>query len=446
MALDNNRSPVAINNTSTTETEAPFQLNKEKAIKHKIQKCEAEPLTITMENNNNLRIFCNTVTFEGIRQLISHILLTSQRFSTDHRQDNDNSGQTFRDVIKVTDGQEQPPNNNCFTISTFRTTTSFQINGRHISKFQNHFVPQIQEWAEQNKFPIQTENKIVKEALKKLQQDNTPQSSTHPSPSENRTNKHTPIQSPLLNQISENNYVEATDPLHTISTPSSAPVQAEVPNDGTAPQILPAILSSTPTSTPDTEDTSSPPKSNNHQVPAAECQTESPEDVATPPQSPNEITVKKPCSQWKCDTCSKTWKEKPRAMIKCDTCSKAFCQTITCTAYYQKHLAAFDVIKTSIWNCSNACHQTHIKKGDKHKKELLKCNQKLEVLNQQVETIRQTNTSLELTILELNKISTKDREKHQKVILDISATKSAAAEKINQLNSDFKSHKEATVT
>ena len=51
---------------------ARFSMNEEAAVRKKIKTCNEEPLLVKLEKGNNLRIFCSTTAFEGVKQIIEN--------------------------------------------------------------------------------------------------------------------------------------------------------------------------------------------------------------------------------------------------------------------------------------------------------------------------------------------------------------------------------------
>ena len=49
-----------------------FSMNEEAAIRKKIKTCYEEPLVVKLEKGNDLRIFCSTTAFEGVKQIIEN--------------------------------------------------------------------------------------------------------------------------------------------------------------------------------------------------------------------------------------------------------------------------------------------------------------------------------------------------------------------------------------
>ena len=51
---------------------ARFSMNKEAAVRKKINTSDEEPLVVKIEKGNNVRIFCSTTAFQGVKQIIKN--------------------------------------------------------------------------------------------------------------------------------------------------------------------------------------------------------------------------------------------------------------------------------------------------------------------------------------------------------------------------------------
>ena len=49
---------------------ARFSMNEEEAKRKKIKTCNEELLVVKLQKKKNLRIFCSTTAFEGMKQLV----------------------------------------------------------------------------------------------------------------------------------------------------------------------------------------------------------------------------------------------------------------------------------------------------------------------------------------------------------------------------------------
>ena len=56
-----------------------FSMNKGAAVRKKIKTCYEEPLVMKLEKGNNLRIFCSTATFEGVKQIIENTVKSTKQ-------------------------------------------------------------------------------------------------------------------------------------------------------------------------------------------------------------------------------------------------------------------------------------------------------------------------------------------------------------------------------
>ena len=51
---------------------ARFSMNKEAAVRKKINSSNEEPLVVKIEKGNNVRISCSTTAFQGVKQIIKN--------------------------------------------------------------------------------------------------------------------------------------------------------------------------------------------------------------------------------------------------------------------------------------------------------------------------------------------------------------------------------------
>ena len=51
---------------------ARFSKNEEAEVRKKIKTCNEELLVVKLEKGNNLKIFCSTTVFEGLKQIIEN--------------------------------------------------------------------------------------------------------------------------------------------------------------------------------------------------------------------------------------------------------------------------------------------------------------------------------------------------------------------------------------
>ena len=51
-----------------------FNMNEEAAVRKKIRNCNEETFVVKYEKANNLRIFCSTTAFKGVRQIIENTI------------------------------------------------------------------------------------------------------------------------------------------------------------------------------------------------------------------------------------------------------------------------------------------------------------------------------------------------------------------------------------
>ena len=58
---------------------ARFSMNKEAAVRKKINTSNEEPLVVKIEKGNNVRIFCSTTAFQGVKQIIKNTAKSTNR-------------------------------------------------------------------------------------------------------------------------------------------------------------------------------------------------------------------------------------------------------------------------------------------------------------------------------------------------------------------------------
>ena len=76
-----------------------YIINEKTTIKKNIKSCREVPLQIKMEKRNNLRIFCSTITFENIRQMIIETIASNYALAkTENR---DISGKVVIETVKM---------------------------------------------------------------------------------------------------------------------------------------------------------------------------------------------------------------------------------------------------------------------------------------------------------------------------------------------------------
>ena len=55
------------------------RMNKETALRKKIKICNEEALVLKLEKGNNLRIFCSTTAFEGMKEIVESTVRKSNK-------------------------------------------------------------------------------------------------------------------------------------------------------------------------------------------------------------------------------------------------------------------------------------------------------------------------------------------------------------------------------
>ena len=66
-----------------------FSMNEEVAVRKKIKTCNEELLVVKLEKGNNLRIFCITTAFEGVKSIIEN---TVRKIKSEHKRNEDQEG------------------------------------------------------------------------------------------------------------------------------------------------------------------------------------------------------------------------------------------------------------------------------------------------------------------------------------------------------------------
>ena len=66
-----------------------FSMNEEVAVRKKIKTCNEKLLVIKLEKGNNLRIFCSTTAFEGVKPIIENMV---SKIKLEHIRNEDQEG------------------------------------------------------------------------------------------------------------------------------------------------------------------------------------------------------------------------------------------------------------------------------------------------------------------------------------------------------------------
>ena len=110
---------------------ARFSMNEEAAVRKKIKTCNEEPLLVKLEKGNNLRIFCSTTAFEGVKQIIENTV--SKINKIEYIRNEDQEGRIYSEIIRVRE-KESKRNRVIYTVNIYQTKSSLLINGPQMAK------------------------------------------------------------------------------------------------------------------------------------------------------------------------------------------------------------------------------------------------------------------------------------------------------------------------
>ena len=144
---------------------ARFSMNEEAAVRKKIKTCNKEPLLVKLEKGNNLRIFCSTTAFEGVKQIIENTV--SKINKIEYIRNEDQEGRIYSESIRVRE-KESRRNQVIYTVNIYRTKSSLLINGPQMQKFILEVIPIVQLWALENKSAIDISDQKLRKVLSKL--------------------------------------------------------------------------------------------------------------------------------------------------------------------------------------------------------------------------------------------------------------------------------------
>ena len=144
---------------------ARFSMNEEAALRKKIKTCNEEALVLKLEKGNNLRIFCSTTAFEGVKEIIENTVRKSNK--VEHLRNEDQGGRIYSESIRVKE-KESRRNQVIYTVNVYRTKSSLLINGPQTQKFILEVIPIIQLWALENETAINISDQKLKKVLGKL--------------------------------------------------------------------------------------------------------------------------------------------------------------------------------------------------------------------------------------------------------------------------------------
>ena len=140
-------------------------MNEEAAARKKIKTRNEEPLLVKLEKGNNLRTFCSTTAFEGVKQIIENTV--SKINKTEYMRNEDQEGRIYSESIRVRE-KESRRNQVIYTVNIYQTKRSLLINGPQMQKFVLEAIPIVQLWALKNKSAIDISDQKLKKLLSKL--------------------------------------------------------------------------------------------------------------------------------------------------------------------------------------------------------------------------------------------------------------------------------------
>ena len=97
---------------------ARFNMNKEVPIIKKIKTCNEEPLVIKLEKGNNLRLFCSTTAFDGVKNIIENTVSKINKIEYVRNKDQDR--RIYSESIRVRE-KESRRNQVIYTVNIYRT-------------------------------------------------------------------------------------------------------------------------------------------------------------------------------------------------------------------------------------------------------------------------------------------------------------------------------------
>ena len=118
-----------------------------------------------LEKGNNLRIFCCTTAFEGVKQIIENTV--SKINKIEYINNEDHEGRIYSECIRVRE-KESRRNQVIYTVNIYRTKSSLLINGPQMQKFILEVIPIVQLWALENKSAIDISDQKLRKVLSKL--------------------------------------------------------------------------------------------------------------------------------------------------------------------------------------------------------------------------------------------------------------------------------------
>ena len=144
---------------------ARFSMNEEAVVRKKIKAYNEEPLVVKLEKGNDLKIFCSTTAFEGVKQIIENTV--SKINKIEYIRNKDQEGRIYSESIRVRE-KESSRNQVIYTVNIYLTKSSLLINGPQMQKFILEVIPIVQLWALENKSAIDISDQKLKKVLSKL--------------------------------------------------------------------------------------------------------------------------------------------------------------------------------------------------------------------------------------------------------------------------------------
>ena len=144
---------------------ARFSMNEEAVVRKKIKAYNEEPLVVKLEKGNDLKIFCSTTAFEGVKQIIENTV--SKINKIEYIRNKDQEGRIYSESIRVRE-KESSRNQVIYTVNIYLTKSSLLINGPQMQKFILEVIPIVQLWVLENKSAIDISDQKLKKVLRKL--------------------------------------------------------------------------------------------------------------------------------------------------------------------------------------------------------------------------------------------------------------------------------------
>ena len=144
---------------------ARFSINEEVAVINKVKTYNKEPLAVKLEKGNNLRLFCSTAAFGGVKQIIENKV--SKINKIEHIRNGAQEGRVHIESIRVRENKSKR-NQVIHTVNIYRTKSSLLINGPQTQKFILELISIIQLWTLVNKTVIYVSDQKLKKVLGKL--------------------------------------------------------------------------------------------------------------------------------------------------------------------------------------------------------------------------------------------------------------------------------------